>query len=62
MANELLNSVCEIEFRVYGLWLIDSYTEHTVLVTETGVEVLTAANENSPGGPVPMPRTENVTS
>lgn len=36
--------------------------EHTVLVTETGVEVLTAANENSPGGPVPMPRTENVTS
>ncbi|KAL8968987.1 MAG: hypothetical protein Q9183_002215, partial [Haloplaca sp. 2 TL-2023] len=29
--------------------------EHTLLVTETGVEVLTAGNENSPGGPVPMP-------
>ncbi|KAI5861221.1 methionine aminopeptidase 1 [Durotheca rogersii] len=29
--------------------------EHTLLVTETGVEVLTAANENSPGGPIPMP-------
>ncbi|OJJ57342.1 hypothetical protein ASPSYDRAFT_58904 [Aspergillus sydowii CBS 593.65] len=31
--------------------------EHTLLVTETGVEILTAANENSPGGPVPMPTT-----
>ncbi|KAI7773034.1 methionine aminopeptidase 1 [Diaporthe eres] len=29
--------------------------EHTLLVTETGVEVLTARLENSPGGPVPMP-------
>ncbi|KAH8700397.1 methionine aminopeptidase 1 [Talaromyces proteolyticus] len=35
--------------------------EHTLLVTETGVEVLTAANENSPGGPIPMPTTTNVT-
>ncbi|KAI0096026.1 methionine aminopeptidase 1 [Nemania sp. FL0031] len=26
--------------------------EHTLLVTETGVEILTARNENSPGGPV----------
>ena len=33
--------------------------EHTLLVTETGVEVLTARNENSPGGPVPMPTTSN---
>ncbi|PKS06069.1 hypothetical protein jhhlp_007903 [Lomentospora prolificans] len=31
--------------------------EHTLLVTETGVEVLTARTENSPGGPVPMPKT-----
>ncbi|KKY29531.1 putative methionine aminopeptidase 1 [Diaporthe ampelina] len=29
--------------------------EHTLLVTETGVEVLTARLEDSPGGPVPMP-------
>ncbi|KAL2106644.1 hypothetical protein VUR80DRAFT_6432 [Thermomyces stellatus] len=30
--------------------------EHTVLVTETGVEVLTARKEDSPGGPIPMPK------
>ncbi|KAI3325314.1 methionine aminopeptidase 1 [Xylariaceae sp. AK1471] len=33
--------------------------EHTLLVTETGVEVLTARNENSPGGPITMPTTTN---
>ncbi|KAI0165129.1 methionine aminopeptidase 1 [Hypoxylon sp. FL1284] len=32
--------------------------EHTVLVTETGVEVLTAANKDSPGGPISMPMTD----
>ncbi|PGG98851.1 methionine aminopeptidase, type I [Blastomyces parvus] len=31
--------------------------EHTLLVTDTGVEVLTARNENSPGGAIPMPKT-----
>ncbi|CAH0023300.1 unnamed protein product [Clonostachys rhizophaga] len=31
--------------------------EHTLLVTETGVEVLTARREDSPGGPIPMPDT-----
>ncbi|KAF7542170.1 hypothetical protein G7054_g60 [Neopestalotiopsis clavispora] len=31
--------------------------EHTLLVTETGVEILTAATKDSPGGPVPMPTT-----
>ncbi|XXH01531.1 hypothetical protein Hte_007891 [Hypoxylon texense] len=36
--------------------------EHTVLVTEIGVEVLTAGNESSPGGPVPMPKAENRAS
>jgi len=36
--------------------------EHTLLVTETGVEVLTAANANSPGGPVPMPTITNGTA
>ncbi|PGH17492.1 methionine aminopeptidase, type I [Helicocarpus griseus UAMH5409] len=35
--------------------------EHTLLVTETGVEILTAANANSPGGPVPIPGTANGT-
>jgi methionyl aminopeptidase len=29
--------------------------EHTLLVTETGVEVLTARLADSPGGPIPMP-------
>jgi len=29
--------------------------EHTLLVTETGVEILTARQETSPGGPIPMP-------
>ncbi|KAF2863342.1 peptidase M24 [Piedraia hortae CBS 480.64] len=29
--------------------------EHTLLVTEAGVEILTARLEDSPGGPVPMP-------
>ncbi|QSL66595.1 hypothetical protein MERGE_000977 [Pneumocystis wakefieldiae] len=28
--------------------------EHTLLVTENGVEVLTARNKDSPGGPVPL--------
>lgn len=31
------------------------HVEHTYLVTETGVEVLTARLPTSPGGPVPMP-------
>jgi methionyl aminopeptidase len=29
--------------------------EHTLLVTENGVEILTARFPDSPGGPVPMP-------
>ncbi|KAL4968681.1 putative methionine aminopeptidase, type I [Aspergillus stella-maris] len=33
--------------------------EHTLLVTETGVEVLTARLEDSPGGPIPMPTPSN---
>jgi methionyl aminopeptidase len=32
-----------------------AHAEHTFLVTETGVEVLTARTETSPGGPVAMP-------
>ncbi|KAJ2996426.1 hypothetical protein NUW58_g979 [Xylaria curta] len=34
--------------------------EHTLLVTETGVEVLTARNENSPGGPISFPATNGI--
>ncbi|EMC94305.1 hypothetical protein BAUCODRAFT_35491 [Baudoinia panamericana UAMH 10762] len=33
--------------------------EHTLLVTETGVEILTARLEDSPGGPVEMPKEVN---
>ena len=36
--------------------------EHTLLVTETGVEVLTARLEDSPGGPVPMPEVQPLTT
>ncbi|CAI6080534.1 unnamed protein product [Clonostachys chloroleuca] len=38
------------------------FTEHTLLVTETGVEILTARNADSPGGPIPMPGTEEAKS
>ncbi|KAF7117888.1 hypothetical protein CNMCM5793_007219 [Aspergillus hiratsukae] len=34
--------------------------EHTLLVTEDGVEVLTARLPDSPGGPIPMPGTEDA--
>ncbi len=34
--------------------------EHTLLVTETGVEILTARVEGSPGGAVEMPGSKNV--
>jgi methionyl aminopeptidase len=35
--------------------LANMSAEHTLLVTETGVEILTARQANSPGGPIPMP-------
>ena len=31
------------------------FVEHTLLVTEHGVEILTARLPESPGGPVPIP-------
>lgn len=40
--------------------VLTSCLEHTLLVTEDGVEVLTARLEDSPGGPVSMPRTANA--
>lgn len=33
-------------------------TEHTLLVTADGVEILTARFPDSPGGPIPMPIVE----
>lgn len=36
--------------------------EHTLLVTEDGVEILTARLPDSPGGPVPMPTAANGSS
>ena len=39
--------------------LSDAAPEHTLLVTETGVEILTARNADSPGGPVSIPATTN---
>lgn len=35
--------------------ILTSVVEHTLLVTEDGVEVLTARLPDSPGGPIPMP-------
>lgn len=35
-------------------------TEHTLLVTADGVEVLTARLPNSPGGPVTLPVADKV--
>lgn len=56
MANGLLNLVSIISI-FYLRPNANIRVEHTLLVTETSVEVLTAANEKSPGGPVPMPMT-----
>jgi methionyl aminopeptidase len=36
--------------------------EHTLLVTEDGVEILTARLPDSPGGPVPMPEAESASA
>lgn len=36
------------------------HVEHTLLVTEDGVEILTARLPDSPGGPVPMPEQASV--
>jgi hypothetical protein len=36
------------------------YAEHTLLVTEEGVEVLTARLPDSPGGAVPMPKIDGA--
>ncbi|GAB7357171.1 hypothetical protein MBLNU459_g8162t1 [Dothideomycetes sp. NU459] len=40
-----------------GRW--SAQFEHTILVTDDGIEVLTARLPDSPGGPVPMPKPVN---
>lgn len=42
-----------------GFSLLMRHAEHTLLVTEDGIEVLTARLADSPGGPVPMPGAAN---
>jgi methionyl aminopeptidase len=37
-------------------------TEHTLLVTEDGVEILTARLADSPGGPIPIPEVASTNS
>lgn len=51
--NAMINPL--ILFPLTNEWYTN--VEHTLLVTETGVEVLTARTATSPGGPVPMPTT-----
>lgn len=60
MANGQLNLVRKNTLSRHFLFYANLRIEHTLLVTETGVEVLTAANENSPGGPIPMPTTNGT--
>ncbi|KAK8067543.1 hypothetical protein PG996_006655 [Apiospora saccharicola] len=40
----------------------DMRLEHTLLVTETGVEILTARTASSPGGPIPLLTSTNGTA
>lgn len=60
MADVLLNLVCKKDLG--GTAHANIHIEHTLLVTETGVEILTARKENSPGGPIPMPTASNEVS
>jgi methionyl aminopeptidase len=39
---------------MFEVWT-DHKTEHTLLITEDGVEILTARLPDSPGGKIPMP-------
>jgi hypothetical protein len=51
------NSVSSFVNAVFSPQDTDLAAEHTLLVTETGVEILTARKADSPGGPIPMPAT-----
>lgn len=45
------------EMSAYRGMIPNSYSEQTLLVTEDGVEILTARKPDSPGGPLPRPET-----
>lgn len=64
MANDRRNSVRV--FPVCRLRKRSSHAnvevEHTMLVTEDGVEVLTARKPDSPGGPIVIPEEQNRAS
>jgi len=57
MGRDLLNSVSLTN--VISADLADNFAEHTLLVTEDGVEVLTARLPDSPGGPIAEPIAAN---
>ncbi|EQK98592.1 methionine aminopeptidase 1 [Ophiocordyceps sinensis CO18] len=40
--------------------MLTNWIEHTLLVTDDGVEILTARKEDSPGGPITMPTGETA--
>lgn len=40
--------------------ILTNIAEHTLLVTETGCEILTARKEDSPGGAIAMPGAEEA--
>lgn len=42
--------------------MLTRFVEHTLLVTEDGVEVLTARQADSPGGPLPRIEADGATS
>lgn len=44
------------KIRLSSLQVLTNRLEQTLLVTETGVEILTARLPDSPGGPIPMPQ------
>ena len=55
MASAVRNSVCaQVPRTMFEVWT-DHKTEHTLLITEDGVEILTARLPDSPGGKIPMP-------
>jgi hypothetical protein len=59
MESGLHNLVSFIQ-SIYSIFIPDTNqsSEHTLLVTEGGVEILTARLPDSPGGPVPIPTVE----
>lgn len=55
MENGLHNSVSFLPCLYHAVLDTNRPSEHTLLVTEDGVEILTARLPDSPGGPISMP-------